>query len=459
MSIGPGCRKRQLGVSRSGGIVTVESNSSARSIERRAQGADERHPVAAVAVILAVSLVLRIAFRALAGPSSFWANSYIFYFKLAASLAHGDGYALVPGAPSAMRVPFYSLFIAAVTQGQHNFWSLVIAQALVSTGTVACAYALARSLFGQRAALIAAAVTGLYPYYVWHDTALQETGCLTFLTALATLLLVITRRDRSMIAAAAAGLVLGLAILTRATLAPFALFAVAWLMVPDSVDRGVVRRGRTALMCLALIAAILAPWLARQHSVTGHWVLGTELGRSVFVGNNAATFSVYPQGSIDRSQANAFNALSVTDRAELGAMHGNEIAKSDWLLRRGLDYIRAHPGEFVVNGLRKNLAAFGWLPSPRHGLVVDLVEALSYGPIMVLGLLGMWQGRGNWRVHSLFYGQFLLFAAITAILWGHSSHRSYLDIYLIVFASGFVAQFKQGIWQRRGQLDIEHAVS
>jgi hypothetical protein len=56
---------------------------------------------------------------------------------------------------------------------------------------------------------LAAALTALYPYYVVHDTALQETGLYAFLMTLAVLLLLYVRRSGSMLTAAAAGLTLG----------------------------------------------------------------------------------------------------------------------------------------------------------------------------------------------------------------------------------------------------------
>jgi hypothetical protein len=72
------------------------------------------------------------------------------------------------------------------------------------------------------AAIIAATITALYPYYVVHDTALQETSLYTFVTALAVLLLLRARRSGSGVMARCACLTLGAAVLTRADPAPFA---------------------------------------------------------------------------------------------------------------------------------------------------------------------------------------------------------------------------------------------
>ena len=58
---------------------------------------------------------------------------------------------------------------------------------------------------------------------------------------------------------------------------------------------------------------------------------------------------------------------------------------------------------------------------------------------MIFGLWGMWASRRHWREHSIFYAQFVAFAAVTAVFFGHTSYRAYLDVYWIVFAAGVLA--------------------
>jgi hypothetical protein len=59
--------------------------------------------------------------------------------------------------------------------------------------------------------------------------------------------------------------------------------------------------------------------------------------------------------------------------------------------------------------------------------------------MMILGVWGMSASRSHWREHSIFYAQFLLFAAVTAVFFGATSYRAYLDVYWIVFAAGVLA--------------------
>jgi hypothetical protein len=97
----------------------------------------------------------------------------------------------------------------------------------------------------------------------------------------------------------------------------------------------------------------------------------------------------------------------------------------------------AHPAHTVWNGGRR-VGAAGCIPSPRHELRLDLVYAASYGPIMVLGVLGMVWTRRCWCEHSLIHAAFLDCVVVTAMFFGHTSHRSYLDVYWIAYAAAHV---------------------
>jgi len=90
--------------------------------------------------------------------------------------------------------------------------------------------------------------------------------------------------------------------------------------------------------------------------------------------------------------------------------------------------------------LRKIAATFDWLPTPRRSLGRTLAHVFSFGPVMVLGIWGMWRRRSKWREDSLIYLMFAQFLVVTAVYFGQTSHRVYLDVYWIVFAAGVLAK-------------------
>jgi 4-amino-4-deoxy-L-arabinose transferase-like glycosyltransferase len=378
--------------------------------------------------IVLAAFVVRLAVRCYSGSADFWNHGYVFFFEVAQNIAAGKG-------TIAGRVPLYPVFLAGVTLGHKVFLPIVVSQSLIGAGTVLCAALLARQMFSDRAAITAALLTSFYPYYVIHDTALQETSLYTLLTALAVLLLLRVSRSGSSVTAMCAGLTLGAAVLTRPSLAPFALFGPLWLAFP-----GVFRAGTwyqaccVAILCWGAAALTLAPWFV---SSTGQALSSPLVGHALWIGNNTHTFSHYPVESIDRSTEAAFGALSAQERADLKAEGPR------WYWRRTFEFVCEHPSQALTNNLRKIGAAFGWLPSPRQSLWPNLVYLFSYGFVMIVGLLGMWLERGRWREHLVFYALFVSFAIITAIFWGHTSHRAYLDVYWIVFAAGLLDKLRR----------------
>jgi hypothetical protein len=119
----------------------------------------------------------------------------------------------------------------------------------------------------------------------------------------------------------------------------------------------------------------------------------------------------------------------------VGKLAWNEAVSDHWFFEKGVSFIKAHPSLTIVNGFRKLWAAFSVLPSPRRSFWPTLVYAFSYGPVLVLGLVGMVMTCSQWRQHSIIYVLFLAFAMVTVVFWGHTSHRSFLDVYLIIYAA------------------------
>lgn len=384
----------------------------------------------------ALAFGLRMAASLHSASPRFFQTGYTFFFEIAQNIATGHGVSYA-GTPTAFRVPLYPIFLAALTLGHTVAAPVLIAQSCIGAGTAFGAALLARQIYpgqpGARTAVLASAITALYPYYVVHDTALQETSLFTFLTLLTIIVLQRTACTGGFWPAALGGLLMGLDTMTRATIVPFAAFVTLWLIFR--------KRTVEALIYTLLLAATISPWIWRSYRLTGSPVLSTETGMQLWTGNNGFLFTHYPQESSDISKQEALDALTEQDKRELGQVADNEALTDRWFLHRGLRYIRTHPWITVRDDFRKLGAVFGPLPAARHSLGLNLVHAFSYGPVMLFGLWGMWQRRHHWRDDSLIYALFLSFALVTAIFFGDTSHRTYLDVYWIVFAAGVLAQW------------------
>ncbi len=165
--------------------------------------------------------------------------------------------------------------------------------------------------------------------------------------------------------------------------------------------------------------------------------------------HNPETFSRYPTDSIDRSSDRALADLTPSDKAALAAR--NEVGRSDWYQARGMAYVRQHPDTILRDALCKVDAGFSWRFNPSPTPLKQLVYFVSYTPIAVLGLLGMILTWRNWRDHSIIYLQFLCFIAVAAVYFAHTNHRTYLDVYWIVFAAALIGKIP-GLAERRSDI-------
>lgn len=394
-------------------------------------------------LIAGIAFALRLGIRWQHGTANYWAEGYGFYFDIAKNLAQGRGYMLLEEQLTAFRVPGYPLFLLAVTGGDWHPWAIVSAQALIGALTVVATGLLARALFGRAAGLLAAGACAIYPYYLWHDTALQETALVTCLAAWATLVLLWLARSGALRWALLAGALLAAAVLTRETMLPFAVGAALWagwrVAALHQSARGAARGVLVGASMLVVLAAGLSPWLLHTHREYGEYVLGTEFGAALYAGSDPLLFAAYPDGSVDASRAIIFNSLSPLDKAMLDSARTRPLLRDHWLRDRAIVRIAADPLGFTGRFVRKLWIAFRPLPSPLHSTLVNLAYALVWVPLLLLGLAGMWQNRAQWRRDALFYAQFAAFAGISGMLWAQTAHRVFLDLYLMVFAAGLVS--------------------
>jgi 4-amino-4-deoxy-L-arabinose transferase-like glycosyltransferase len=390
--------------------------------------------------LAAAAVALRIGARLAFGEQYFWSNSYYAYYAMAANIAGGKGFCLPSGC--AWLPPLYPLLLVPSVLAGKSFLFVVVPQALLGAGTALLAYLIGSGIFNRRTGLIACAATAFYPYYLMHDTALQDTGMVTFGAALSVWLLLRACRCNRNIDWLIAGIALGSIALIRSSVV-FAIPAgVIWCVV-WGVSGATARRLRKGAVVALGATLALGPWLIYTAHATGVPVITSQNGLALWMGNNSETFSHYPAGSIDRSRDEAYSHLSESDRAELSSRAHDEIATSNWYADRALGYMKANPLLVARGAVRKIEAGFSWRLNPYREMLAQAAYFIGYAPIAILGAVGMVLARdrpGTALVAMLF----LCFIIVTAIFWAHTSHRTYLDIYLIVFSASVVDL----IWMR-----------
>jgi hypothetical protein len=401
-------------------------------------------------VLVLASFALRLLVPLAQGPERFHERGYGQYVEMADDLLAGEGlHRTLPyghGDRRAWRTPLYPLLLAGLRWlGGPFHLEVVLLGAACGAATVGLVHALAGWWFGGAAARVAGAIAAAWPHAVVHDAALQDTALYTALlvgTVLAVVVASGATPGRAAPLAAVVGLLGGLTVLTRAMLLPTVLALLAWV----AASRWSAGRGRALLLAgvaTLVLGACLAPWLVRNDRVVGAPVVTSDVGRSLWLGNNPQLFEVYPRRSIDRAEERAWAAMAPAERAAARALAARELDSDAWFRARALSWMRQHPAKALAGALRKAWATFSPWWNPEGSLGKQLAHLLSYGPVALLALVTAWRQRARWAELLPIALVAALLAAQSAVFFGHSSYRAYLDPLLVVLAAPAVVALAQ----------------
>jgi len=389
---------------------------------------------ASLALWMAAAAMLgRFVVRIRAGESDMLANGYSIYLELARNLIGGHGLCLAGGQACALRVPLYPLFVAPWLASDWLYPGLVIAQAAVGGALVWLAWRIGREVFDERTGLVGAALTALNPYALIHDTSVQDTVLVNALMALAAYSLWRAHRTSAARLYLAGGVSLGLAILTTARLTLVVPAVLAWAVVATG---GAWRERLRRAACIGLpVALLVGGWTLRNWHAVGAPVLTTEAGESLWVANNQWAMAHFPKESIDLSLADSYAGMTPAEQAAFGRVSGSEVARDRLLRDWAVADIAAHPILTLANAARKVWVSASAELSPARGPWTQWGYRLLFLPIHLLAALAFWRFRAQWRTHLLFGALLASFVVTTGLFWAHTSHKSYLDAFLFVYAA------------------------
>jgi hypothetical protein len=379
------------------------------------------------------------------------------YRALATSILRGEG---MEGTKGWLWAPGYPGAIAAHAHVFGRINDVKVTQILVALLTVVLLWRFTRAHFGDRAATIAAFLFALNPTHVFYASSLWSEGFYTALLFGMVTAVGWARGQRPGAGAAQGeppspwrgllpGLLLGACVLFRGVatyLLPCVAIALLW-------GRRRHPRAWGSVAATALAATlVVAPYSAYASAKFGALVISDRtLGQMMWLGNNdfpPLTFD-FGNGPLNDGERDRMTAS--------GRRHcpfEDEPAKQDACeLAAGLDWIRAHPGEFVarmplrvaqmVNPhslLTRNLRTGKWrgLPQWVDEAMIGLVVVLSF-VVMLGGTIGLFaRGRGWFAVTGVLIVGYHV--AAIACLAGLSRYRVPLEPLWMVYAAGALAE-------------------
>ena len=394
--------------------------------------------------LFAIAFLLRLLAGLMRGPD-FVDEGYSFYATLARTWLAGGGFCYDPFVDCTIRMPLYPLLVAPFLAADAAFPWLIVLQSLVDAALVWIAYAMATELFNARAGVVAAVATAFNPYAITHASSFQETVIFNALITVAIYLLITASRAGNPRHYAAAGTLLALATLTTVRMAFLLPVAVIWAAM-SGPDATLPTRARRAALVGVPIVLLLGGWALRNQQLIGAPVLSTESGLSLWIANNPLTMSVLPNQSIDLVEDRARGLLAEEHQRAIASLESDPVAQDQYYARLGWRYIATQPAAALSGGVKK--AWFGWVGwlSPARDWPIQLAYALVFLPLNVLALVGLWRARRLGGPHTLMRLLVVTFLITTAVFWAHTSHRSFLHLFEIIYAASVLTKVRTGAY-------------
>ncbi|MBN2055091.1 glycosyltransferase family 39 protein, partial [bacterium] len=352
--------------------------------------------------------------------------------------------------------PLYPYFLAGIyAAAGHSLTAVKVVQAVLGAVTVVCIAGIAAQVAGLLAGLAAGLLAAWYPTFIFYDCLIMKEGPGLFFTTAAFFVLVRLPGSNRIRRFLAAGMLFGLAVMTRGNLMLFIPFLLAWIACTAS--GGATARIRAALAVALGCALILAPVTIRNRVVGGEWVLLTaQGGANLFIGNNP-----YSDGAAARPpylrMSPEFEEDDFRHHAEqaLGRSLTAKEINAYWK-RQALAFITSQPREALALTFRKARLFFNYYEIPdnynlyfyrRYSAL--LYNPIGYGVVLVLALTGMVVLVHQWRRLSLLYLIVPVYAGSVIMFHVYARYRLSIVPFLIVFAAALLRQLYCWVLARR----------
>ncbi len=379
--------------------------------------------------------------------------------RFATTLVDSGTFGFLPGVPSAYTQPLYAWFLAGLYWPFGRSWVAVgLAQTLLAVATALLVLAIGTRLHSTRVGVVAALLTTLHPYVIWHDVHVNRELIDGLLLAAITLTSLVAYERRSARFAIVTGALAGLAILgnSRLILLPV-------VLAPYLVWR--LRPGRRAVVvgvavCAAAFA-VVAPWAIRNKATIGCFTVTTD-ARALWKANNPHTYGVLAAGGWIDDVPDLPGVPPWPEKAaELAVATGkpvtvDECAQMVFYQDEVTTFWREHPGEKAR--LARQATIMLWSPvlsvaadDPGQQGLADLAQN-TVEPIFVVLLYAL-AGFGAFlcpRRYLALAALLLAYNTVMAMVFaGTSRYRTPWDFLLAVLAAFALERIWTAVVARR----------
>jgi hypothetical protein len=311
-----------------------------------------------------------------------------------------------------------------------------------------------RGFPAERLALVAAGISAVYFYFILYAATLM-TETFYLIALLWSLLLMMRLAERPTLKGGLwLGLSLGLTTLLRQSVLPWLAVAVLWLLFVAFRAKTLKPMIGNLLAAGVVLAVMIAPFTIRNYSVYGQFLLL----------NSNAGYAMYSA----QHPAQGTNFQEFTGIPMPVDIHGlNEAQMDRELMQRGIGFVLADPGRYVLLSLSRIPDYFEFWPTADTSFVNNIGRVGSFGlllPFLIYGLVlalrwagpAAQRGWGNFLTSPL--ALLLLFMLCYSVLhiltWAMPRYRLPVDAVGLPFAAlalTHAVKFITAKWKMRHQ--------
>lgn len=342
--------------------------------------------------------------------------------------------------------PGYYYFLAAVYASfGHSYLAVRIVQAVLGTLTCLLIYLIGKSVLGEAAGKLAAAVAAIYPPLIFYTGVLLTETLSTFSLAAATWIVLRASREptwryRRLVLA---GLFLGLSALTRSVLLIVVPVVFFWLMLFAERWPGWTKALRSGVALCVPLALVILPVTLRNYQIHREFVLiSTNGGVNFFLGHGGNNNWKNAIRNIPDDYQEGEPLVGVSDRTA--------TEEEAYFYELGWAYIRLQPLR-TLRTLPAKFCKMYWETNywPASGAQADFLRSVTrifWGVLLLpLSLLGLVftllrshraTAEPTAKTAWLLYGIIFCSALIPLIFWAQTRFRVPFVPYFIVLAAG-----------------------
>ncbi|MBU4220133.1 MAG: glycosyltransferase family 39 protein [Euryarchaeota archaeon] len=311
---------------------------------------------------------------------NFFASDSSFYDGIAKNILAGNGFGYPE--PTAYVTPLYPLFLSAVYMiFGHNILAVQLLQALIGSLSVLCVYFIAKKIFDEKIGSIAAIIMAFYPHQIfWSGYILTET-LYVFLLLFAILFFIRFCERQTIVNALVAGILLGIAGLTRPIAFCFTAFLIIYIIW---LNKNKVQGLKFSCIFVIGVLLVSSPWIIRNYNTFGEFIPGSTEGWFVFYAGNSPGATGGLDGYVTGYQD--FTPLNFTSTSERNL---SETEMNNEYKLSSLNFIKENPSSFFKIMPRKfwNM----WRPNYAKASIKNhALMSLPYIIMIALALCGIY---------------------------------------------------------------------